>query len=131
MYWSDGQHRATALERLNEVLRDHRTDDVHPIDPRLLDSLYELRARLGTADPIHVISGYRSPKTNAALRKRSNGVARKSYHMKGMAIDLRMPGIGTGSLRKTAQAIRAGGVGYYSKSRFIHLDTGPVRYWNG
>jgi len=131
VYWSDGRHRRNALERLNQVLRDHRTDDVHPIDPRLLDALFEIHARLGSGEPFHVISGYRSPKTNALLQKKGNGVARKSFHMKGMAIDIRLPGVDTASLRKSAQAVRGGGVGYYRKSRFVHLDTGPVRYWSG
>ncbi len=131
VFWANGKHRRVALKRLNEVLRDHRTDDVYPIDPRLLDGLFELHARFGVSEPFHVISGYRSPKTNAALRKSGSGVARKSYHMKGMAIDIRLPGVDTASLRKNAQALQIGGVGYYGKSRFIHLDTGPVRYWNG
>lgn len=131
IFWSDGRHQSNALEQLNHVLRDHRTDDVYPIDPDLLDVLHDLHARLHTGEPFHVVSGYRSPKTNAGLRTKSSGVARKSFHMKGMAIDIRVPGVDTAALTKAARAMRAGGVGYYRKSGFIHLDIGPVRNWNG
>ncbi len=131
IFWSGGRLRANALERLNHVLRDHRTDEVYPIAPNLLDVLHDLHARLSTDEPFHVVSGYRSPKTNARLRKKSKGVARKSFHMRGMAIDIRVPGVDTASLTKAARAMRAGGVGYYRKSGFIHLDIGPVRNWNG
>ncbi len=131
VYWSDGRHLSSALEQLNEVLRDHRTDDVHPIDRKLLDVLYELHARVGRSEPLHVISGYRSPATNAKLRARSSRVARKSYHMRGMAVDVRLPGIATSTLRNVARDMNVGGVGYYPRSRFVHIDTGPVRSWNG
>jgi uncharacterized protein YcbK (DUF882 family) len=96
---------------------------------RLLDVLHDLRGQLGTEAPLEVISGYRSPKTNAVLAKGSSGVARRSLHMRGMAIDIRVPGCSLKRLRAAAVAIKAGGVGFYPRSGFVHLDVGRVRYW--
>ena len=128
-FWADGKFDLQALSDIDRVLRDHRTGDVEPMDHKLLLALTDLRARLDTDATIHVISGYRSPKTNAMLRKVSGGVAKKSYHMKGQAIDLRLPNLPLKTVRKAAKALNKGGVGYYPGSDFIHMDTGPVRYW--
>lgn len=129
VYWQNGYYRPEALAQLNHVLRDFRTGDVHPIDRGLLDALARLDGELGFGDPWRVISGYRSPRTNAKLRARSSGVARRSLHMRGMAVDFSAPGVGLADLREAARGLRVGGVGYYPRSGFIHMDTGRVRYW--
>lgn len=128
-YWAGGNYVPTALSDINHILRDFRTGDVAAIDPRLLDLLYQLRIRMEGDEPFHVISGYRSPKTNGELANQNNGVAKKSLHMKGMAIDVRLPGRQLDGLRQAAVALELGGVGYYPKSDFIHVDVGRVRYW--
>lgn len=128
-YWHDGRYDASARADINNILRDFRTGDVAPIDPKLLDLLHALRRKLDTSEPFHVISGYRSPKTNASLAAASGGVAKKSLHMKGMAIDIRLPGCELDRLRRAARSLRRGGVGYYPKSDFVHVDTGRVRFW--
>lgn len=115
--------------RVNEFLRDFRTGDVYPMDPRLLETLRLLYIDTGSAGTFEVISGYRSPMTNAALRSTSAGVARRSLHMYGMAIDIRLSGVSTRGLRNVARSLRRGGVGYYRSSRFIHVDSGRVRNW--
>jgi uncharacterized protein YcbK (DUF882 family) len=121
-----------ALREVTRYLRDFRTGEEHPIDPGVLDILYELQCRaVDGCKPYHVISGYRSPATNAKLRRRSKGVAKRSLHMQGKAIDVRMPGVDTRHLYKAALGLRKGGVGLYSRSDFIHLDTGRVRTWSG
>jgi uncharacterized protein YcbK (DUF882 family) len=118
-----------ALEKINLILRDHRTDQIKPIDVRLLDLLYALGKEVNVRSPFHVISGYRSPKTNSGLRNKNPGVAKSSLHIKGKAVDVRLPGVDLPSLRKAAIRLRGGGVGYYSRSDFLHLDIGRVRYW--
>lgn len=118
-----------AFEELSFVLRDFRTGDVHPIDPRLMDAITSVHVRSGSRDNFEIISGYRSPQTNAMLRRTTSGVSKNSYHMKGQAIDLRLPGYSTENLRKIAMDLRAGGVGYYPQSNFIHMDTGDIRSW--
>jgi uncharacterized protein YcbK (DUF882 family) len=111
------------------VLRDHRSDEVSPIDTRLLDLLHTLSDKLDTTSQFHVISGYRSPATNAKLAEKSNGVARHSLHMDGLAIDIRLPGRELADVRRAAIALRSGGVGYYPGSNFVHMDVGRVRTW--
>ena len=128
-YWIDGEYLAEPLSDIDLVLRDHRTDAVHPIDPQLLDVLHRLGDRVGSRKPFEIISAYRSPKTNAMLRGKSTGVAKKSLHMQGKAIDVRLPGHHLGKLRQAALSLKAGGVGYYPKSGFLHMDTGRVRHW--
>jgi uncharacterized protein YcbK (DUF882 family) len=128
-YWRDGAYLTDALAAIDRVLRDHRTGEVKAIDRRLLDLVWTLRQRMGSAEPFEVISGYRSPATNEALRKRSGGVAKRSLHMKGMAIDVRLPGSALGELRQAAIALRGGGVGNYPEANFIHVDIGRVRQW--
>lgn len=129
-YWIEGKYLAEPLADIAHVLRDHRNDEVHPIDPHVLDILHRLQHKLGSHQPFEIISGYRSPITNAMLRNRSGGVAKKSLHMRGRAIDVRLPGRDLAKLRQAALSLKAGGVGYYPKSNFLHLDTGRVRQWS-
>lgn len=128
-YFREGTYDAAALERVNHLLRDFRTEQVHPIDPRLLDILFDLQTLTEHGRPFEVISGYRSPQTNAALRQRSHGVAEHSLHIQGRAIDVRLPGFATRRLRELALGMQRGGVGFYASSDFVHLDNGPVRFW--
>jgi uncharacterized protein YcbK (DUF882 family) len=130
-YWSDGAYQPDALLAINKVLRDFRTGDVHAIDPRLLDLLHDVNARLDTVEPFQVISGYRSPRTNGLLHEQSSGVASKSLHIQGMAIDIRVPGRELTRLHSTALALGRGGVGLYPTSNFVHVDVGRVRKWSG
>jgi len=118
-----------ALASLDRLLRDHRTGEVHPIDPALFDLLFDVRAAVGRRGVFEVISGYRSPASNAALRSRSHGVARRSLHLVGRAIDVRLRGVATSELRRVALAMGRGGVGFYPGPDFVHLDTGRVRFW--
>lgn len=128
-YWADGHHLPDALAEVNRILRDFRTDEVWPIDVRLLDLLHRVRQSLDTTEPFHIISGYRSPATNRKLSKKGSGVAKRSLHMQGKAIDVRVPGRQLRTLHKAAVAQKSGGVGKYPKSGFVHLDVGRVRYW--
>lgn len=119
-----------AISRLEYYLRDHRTGDVHPFDPRLFDLLSDLTAAVGhPIAEIDVVCGYRTPWSNEFLRNHSSGVARNSLHMEAMALDLRIPGVKTSELRAAALALHRGGVGYYPVSDFVHLDVGRVRHW--
>ena len=129
VYWADGRYEPEALRDLDLILRDVFTDEVKPIDPKLLDLLADLRSTWGTAAPFHLICGYRCPATNERLRQQSGGVARHSLHMEGRAADLRLPGVALSALRESALQLRRGGVGYYPSSDFIHVDTGAVRTW--
>jgi uncharacterized protein YcbK (DUF882 family) len=129
VYYGQGGYDSVTLARVNHFLRDFRTGEVHAIDPGVLDILYAVRSRAGRDDPFHVISGYRSPATNAFLHSHSSGVSKHSLHMVGQAIDVRLPGFPTRKLRDIALAMGRGGVGYYSASDFVHLDTGRVRSW--
>lgn len=117
------------LSRLNTFFRDYRANRVKPIDPGLFDQLYRLQGLLGTSRPVQLISGYRSLDTNDELRSRSRGVAKNSYHTKGQAMDFHIEGIALNNIRKAALSMRAGGVGYYPRSNFVHIDTGPSRHW--
>ncbi len=128
-YWAEGQYQASELKAINHVLRDHRTGDAYQMDNDLLNLLHTLHQKMDSKQEFQIISGYRSPKTNAALNKKSNGVAKKSLHMQGKAIDIRLPGCQLADLRKAAVNCQTGGVGYYPKSDFIHIDTGRVRRW--
>jgi uncharacterized protein YcbK (DUF882 family) len=119
-----------AISKLDHYLRDHRTGDVHPFDPRLFDLLSDLTRAVGhPAGEIDVVCGYRTPWSNTFLRRRSSGVAAHSLHMQAMAIDIRMPGVATSQLRAAALALKRGGVGYYRQSDFVHVDVGRVRQW--
>jgi len=129
VYQEHGQYIPEALAEINRLLRDHRTGDIHLMDISLMDLLHDLQKRLDVNQPFQIISGYRSPKTNAKLRKKSSGVASKSLHMQGKAIDICLEKVDLKSVRNAALAMRQGGVGYYPRSNFVHLDTGRVRSW--
>ena len=128
-YKNGDAYVAEAMDKISLILRDHRTGDIHPIDPQLMDFLYDLLTAVGNHGEVHIISGYRSPKTNQKLRGRSKGVAARSLHMKGKALDFRLPGTDTAVLRDTARSMKRGGVGYYRKLDFVQIDTGRVRFW--
>jgi len=128
-YWRHGAADHGALTDINHILRDFRTGDVFPMDVKLLDLLTELHRRTGSNQPFQVISGYRSPKTNSTLAAESNGVAKHSMHLEGKAIDIRLADVPLRTLHDTAVAMKAGGVGIYPESNFVHVDTGRVRYW--
>lgn len=128
-YWADGDYLPESLAEINNLLRDFRTGERHRMDRDLLDLLYSLQLSTGNRHSFEIISGYRSPKTNAALRQKSSGVAKKSLHMLGQAIDVRLPGTDLKHLHKAALAAKSGGVGLYTGSNFVHLDTGRVRSW--
>ena len=129
VYWEKGVYIAQSLHDINYVLRDHRTNAVKPIDPRLLDVIYLVHAKLESSEPFEVISGYRSPQSNMQLYEHNNGVAFKSLHMEGKAIDVRLGDRSLKSLRSEAMQLQCGGVGYYPTSDFVHIDTGAIRYW--
>jgi uncharacterized protein YcbK (DUF882 family) len=130
VYAAAGNYLDDALLKLNRFLRDHYSGEVGRMDPQLFDLMHRVRQVLGTEQPFEVISGYRDPQTNEHLRQtRGGGVARRSLHMEGRAIDLRVTGVSLADLRDAALSLRAGGVGYYPDSRFVHLDTGRVRNW--
>ncbi|EAR62145.1 DUF882 domain-containing protein [Neptuniibacter caesariensis] len=128
-FLAGGEYQYDSLADLNHVLRDHRTDQAMNMDKQLLLLLNELQQTFGEHNPIHVISAYRSPKTNAMLSQKNSKVAKKSYHMKGQAIDIRIPGVELKDLHKASLDLKAGGVGLYTRSNFIHLDVGRVRRW--
>lgn len=129
-YFEKGHVLIDALAEIDHILRDHRNNKVHTTDPAMLDILVAMRRRLGTDAPVHIVCGYRSPETNAMLVEQSSGVAKHSYHMEGMAIDIRIPGRDLTAMRAVALDLKLGGVGYYPKSNFLHVDSGPVRSWS-
>lgn len=128
-YFDGKNYLKNELSRLNHLCRDYRRNEVHAMDKYLFDQISLIQAELGVESEVLVVSGYRSPATNEALRAKSGGVAKKSYHMLGQAIDFRLDGVNLKQVRDAAISLKAGGVGYYPRSNFIHIDTGPVRYW--
>ena len=130
-FFRDGVYLPAAMSAVEVLLRDYRNDARHPIEPTLLDYLVDVAARAGVDPEFRVISGYRSPQTNRMLHERSDGVATHSLHMQGRAIDVRLAGVGCADLATQALAMNRGGVGYYRKSDFVHLDTGAFRTWRG
>lgn len=129
-YWIDGAYEPEALAEIDKLLRDHRSDETCTMDTKLIDSLYSVQCELQCqGKTVEVISGYRSPATNAKLRNNSKGVAKKSYHMQGKAIDVQIPGYSSSKLFSAAKSLKNGGVGYYGDNRFVHLDVGAVRSW--
>lgn len=128
-YFADGGYLKDGLAVIDRVLRDHRTDEVFPIERDLLDLLHELRAALDTDEPFQLISGYRSPATNARLAQKSAGVVWNSLHTEGMAVDIRLAGRSLTGLRDAVVALKGGGVGYYPRDGFVHVDVGRVRRW--
>ena len=128
-YWEGGRYVSDALAAVRHLMRDFRDGEEHDIDPLMLDILTQLKGRLGTESPFLVVSAYRSPETNALLAAQSANVAKKSYHLKGKAVDVRVDDRALRSLRDVALNLAAGGVGYYPNSNFVHIDSGPVRSW--
>ncbi|MDN3653209.1 DUF882 domain-containing protein [Thalassotalea ponticola] len=129
VFFSNGNYQTEVMSAFNHHLRDHRQNEITEMDPKLFDFLHKIQQYLVTDKEIHIISGYRSPKTNEMLAKRSNKVAKRSFHMRGKAIDFAIPGIELSRVRDAARALKLGGVGYYPGSGFIHIDTGWVRNW--
>ena len=128
-YFKNGRYIEDALKEIDYLYQDHLTGEVYPVDTGLLDQLHELKQMIGTESPIHIVCGYRSPLTNAYLRRQSSSVARNSLHMQGRAIDIRIDGVSTHTIRNAALAMGRGGVGYYPNANFVHLDTGDIRTW--
>jgi uncharacterized protein YcbK (DUF882 family) len=130
VYWKHGHYQPAAMRHIAHLMRDYHTNQTHHMDPKLLDLLHDLHTRLGTSEPFHLISGYRCPATNAWLARRSGGVAANSLHMRGQAADIQAPGVSLETLHNTALAMARGGVGYYPRSDFVHVDTGRIREWD-
>lgn len=128
-YCRDGRYQARGLRQVDELLRDHRSDEVHEIDPAVLDLLLAIRASVASSDEIHVVSGYRSPQTNRMRFLAGAGVAEHSYHVEGRAVDFFLPDRPLRFVHRAALAMKGGGVGYYPGSGFVHVDNGPLRYW--
>jgi len=128
-FWADGEYLEDEIAAINKLLRDHRSGAVYGMDTKLFDQMYLLQQTTGVKGSFQIISGFRSPATNEKLRSKSSGVAKRSLHMQGRAIDIRLPGCKLKDLRNAALDLKAGGVGYYAKSNFIHIDTGRVRRW--
>ena len=128
-FWAEGEFIPDAMKDINKVLRDHRNNKVAEMDPELLLLLTQLNGKLDNNKELHIISGYRSPESNAKLHAASGGVAKRSLHMDAKAIDIRLPGKDLRMLHKAAMSLKGGGVGYYADSQFVHMDTGRVRYW--
>ena len=131
IYWIEGEYIPEVIKEINYFMRDWRTDDVLKMDPRNFDIMAAAHRLMDVNEPYMLLSGYRSPQTNAMLRSRSKGVAKNSLHMKGQAADLRLSSRSVGQMAKAAAACSAGGVGKYSRSNFVHMDCGPVRSWGG
>lgn len=129
VYWADGGYKADALRKLDVLLRDHRAKQVCRFNPKLFDLLARVHQTVDSDEPFRVICGYRSRRTNAMARRRSRGVAKESYHTKGMAIDVMLPDVELSAIAEAARELEIGGVGYYPRSGFVHLDVGPVRSW--
>jgi uncharacterized protein YcbK (DUF882 family) len=129
VYFAEGRYQTAELRAATYHLRDWRDNTQLSVDPKLLDLLWSLRAALGTTQPIQVFCGYRSPATNAMLRRTRHGAARHSLHMRAMAIDLQIDGRSLRQVHRAAVALKGGGVGYYPRSGFVHVDTGDIRYW--
>jgi uncharacterized protein YcbK (DUF882 family) len=128
-YWAKDHFVKDEVANINHFLRDYRTGEVKEMDLKLLDLLYAVQLIRDTDKAFRVISGYRSEKTNKMLNRTTEGVAKKSYHLKAQAIDINLPGTELKDLKKLAKFLQRGGVGYYPKSGFMHIDTGPIRYW--
>jgi uncharacterized protein YcbK (DUF882 family) len=130
-YVHNGQVVPGAMHAISVLMRDHYNNKTHPIDPHLLDIAHTLQSRVGSHGVFQVVCGYRSPETNAMMHEASAGVAAHSMHIEGRAMDIRLPGVRLGSLRRSAVALEMGGVGYYPEDDFVHIDSGPVRKWAG
>jgi uncharacterized protein YcbK (DUF882 family) len=131
VYWENGEYVPDAVQALNKVLRDYRNDETHPMDPGLYDILDQIRAKTQSKSPFQIISGYRSPATNRMLSERSGEVAKRSLHMDGKAMDIKLEDVDLRYVQAAALDLAMGGVGYYPVSNFVHVDVGPVRKWSG
>lgn len=129
VYWHNGEYLDDGLAELNSIMRDFRANEIMMMDRDVIDYLHEVYVRQDTRERIQILSGYRSRQTNEMLRKRSSGVAKNSLHILGRAIDFRIPGKPTQALQQTALGLKRGGIGYYRRSDFVHIDTGEVRSW--
>lgn len=129
VYFADGRYVPSALQQINYILRDHRINAIKPVSPQLLDMLHALGQRLGGAGTFEVLSAYRSAETNALLSRRNRSVAKHSLHIEAKAIDIRIPGFRASEIARTARAMHGGGVGYYPRRGFVHVDVGDVRTW--
>nr|WP_311197290.1 YcbK family protein [Vibrio sp. SS-MA-C1-2] len=130
-YYLDGNYNNRELSKLDTFCRDHRRNEQSHMDEKLFDQIARIQAYLGVQREVYVISAYRSPETNKAKRAQSKSVAKKSYHMKGQAMDISIDGVALSKVHEAALELKMGGVGYYPNSNFIHIDTGPVRSWRG
>ena len=128
-YWVKGEFVPDALKELNHFLRDPHNGKVTEIDPKLYHLIFDVTKKLEARGTINIMSGYRSPVTNDRLRRRNSAAAKGSFHVKGKAVDIRIPGHSTNSVRRVALGLKQGGVGYYPRSKYVHIDTGPVRSW--
>ncbi|MDJ0781489.1 MAG: DUF882 domain-containing protein [Desulfosarcinaceae bacterium] len=128
-FWVDGAYRPSALTKINHLMRDLRSGKSRSMDTRLIELLWAIQERLRLSEPIHIISGFRSRETNEHLRKQGWAAAKNSFHIHGKAVDIRLGGGATAKLRKAAYQLKQGGIGYYPRLNFVHLDMGPVRYW--
>ena len=131
IYWIEGEYIPEVMKEINHFMRDWRSDETIKMDPRNMDIIAATHRLMDVNEPYMLLSGYRSPATNAALRASSRGVAKNSLHMKGQAADLRLKSRSVGQMARAAQVCSAGGVGTYSRSNFVHMDCGPVRTWGG
>lgn len=131
VYWKNGEYIPEAFEKINFIFRDHYNGSVKSIDGDLIDLLCAIHHKLNSKEPFHLISGYRTKKTNRLLRKRNNRVAKGSLHIYGKAADIRLPDQKLKILRRAAYELKQGGVGFYPRSNFIHVDVGNVRFWRG
>lgn len=131
IYWIEGKYIPEVLKEINHFMRDWRTDQAVSMDARTVDIMAASHRLLDVSEPFMLLSGYRSPKTNAMLRSKSRGVAKNSLHMKGQAADLRLKSRSVGQMARAAESCASGGVGRYSGSNFVHMDCGPVRHWGG
>jgi uncharacterized protein YcbK (DUF882 family) len=128
-FWQDGRYVPETMRAITRMMRDHRVNQTHKIDPKLIDLMHAIQMRVGMQRPLEIVSAYRSPHTNEMLREAGYGVAEHSYHMVGKAVDIRVPGVRLSQLSRMAKSMRRGGVGTYGSGNFLHVDTGPVRYW--
>lgn len=128
-YYAKGRYLSKSLTKIDHILRDHRTEETIPINKALLNLLYSISTSLDRPIRFHIVSGYRSPETNATLHKKSRYVASRSLHMQGKAVDIRIPHFNTRWLRNVCMKLNSGGVGYYPRSDFVHVDIGDVRHW--
>jgi len=131
IYWIEGDYIKEAMAEINHFMRDWRTDGTKQIDPRTIDIMAASHRLMDVTEPYMMLSGYRSPQTNAMLRSKSRGVARNSLHVMGQAADLRLKCRSIPQMAKAAQACNSGGVGTYMRSNFVHMDCGPIRTWRG